>query len=250
VLVNLIITVLVVPPGNLLLLAIAGFLMMLRRRRGGSVLLGVSLAGLLLLAMPVVAGTLLSTLETGVAPPVSGASPPGAIVILSGDIHHLGGVEPQAGIGPLTLERLRAGALLYRATRLPVLTTGGIVGRDGPPLADLMAWSLKEDFAVPTRWVEDGSHTTWENAELSAAILKSEGIASVFLVTQAWHMRRAMVAFERFGIVVNPAPVSPDKYPGLRPINFFPTVSAWLSSYYALHEWIGCAWYTLRARWS
>jgi hypothetical protein len=28
---------------------------------------------------------------------------------------------------------------------------------------------------------------------------------------------------------------------------FLPNASAWLIGYYALHEWIGCAWYSLRA---
>ena len=28
--------------------------------------------------------------------------------------------------------------------------------------------------------------------------------------------------------------------------DFFPRVSAWQRSYFAFHEWIGCAWYALR----
>jgi len=29
-------------------------------------------------------------------------------------------------------------------------------------------------------------------------------------------------------------------------IDFVPAVGGWASSYLALHEWIGCAWYVLR----
>jgi uncharacterized SAM-binding protein YcdF (DUF218 family) len=115
-------------------------------------------------------------------------------------------------------------------------------------MAELMAKSLIEDFAVPTRWAEIDSRTTWENAKYSAAILKSNGISSVYLVTHAWHMRRALIAFTRFGIAAVPASVPPDEIARLRSAGFMPDASAWLQSYYALHEWIGCAWYALRAR--
>jgi len=27
---------------------------------------------------------------------------------------------------------------------------------------------------------------------------------------------------------------------------FVPNVGGWLASFYAVHEWVGCAWYALR----
>lgn len=237
---------LVVPPINLLLLAIAGFLMLCARRRGARWSLGVGLGGLLLLSLPAVATALLASLNVDDVPG-DAAAPPSAIVILGGDIHHLGGSSSTAGIGALTLERLRAGAELYRSTHLPVLVTGGIVGNEAPAVAELMAKSLEEDFAVPTRWVEKDSRTTWENAEFSAAILKPAGIKSIYLVTHAWHMRRALIAFAHFGIAATPAPLPPDRAKQMGVSGFIPGVSAWQTSYYAIHEWIGCAWYELRA---
>jgi uncharacterized SAM-binding protein YcdF (DUF218 family) len=245
---NFVATFLLVPPINLLLLAIAGFILVLRQHRAGRWILGASLFGLLVFALPITADSLLIMLEEAPARPVS-RLPPAAIVILGGDIHQMGGADPRTGIGSLSLERLLTGAELYRTTHLPVLTTGGILGRKGPSIADLMAQTLQQDFAVPTRWIEASSRDTWENAELSSAILKSEGIDSVFLVTHAWHMRRARIAFARFGIAVTPVPTSPDKAPGIRTAFLLPSASAWLISYYALHEWIGCAWYALRAHW-
>jgi uncharacterized SAM-binding protein YcdF (DUF218 family) len=240
---------LLVPPINLLLLALAGFVMLSARCRRARWVLGTGLGGLLLLALPAVATTLLSSLNVGNVA-VHANEPPSAIVILSGDIHHLDGSFPRAGVGALTIERLRAGAALYRGTHLPVLVTGGMVGGEPPAVAELMEQSLKEDFAVPTRWVEKNSHTTWENAEFSAAILRPEGIRSIYLVTHAWHMRRALIAFAHFGIAATPAPVPPDEPKRMRVSGLIPDVSAWQTSYYAIHEWIGCAWYELRAqRW-
>jgi uncharacterized SAM-binding protein YcdF (DUF218 family) len=200
------------------------------------------------LAIPLISNHLLVSLENASYLPAS-APPPAAIVILSGDIHRIKG-EPGIEIGSLTLERLRAGAAVYRTTHLPVLTSGGSFNPGSTPIADLMAKSLIEDFGVPTHWIESNSRTTWENAERSAAILKSEGIHSIFLVTHSWHMRRAVIAFSQFGISVTPAPTALDEHPGLRPADFIPSVSAWQRSYYALHEWIGCGWYALLAHWS
>ena len=62
-----------------------------------------------------------------------------------------------------------------------------------------MADSLRDDFQVPVSWVEDASDDTWENAAFSAEILKKRGIHSVYVVTQGWHMRRAMLAFRHAG---------------------------------------------------
>lgn len=240
---------LLVPPINLLLLAVAGFLMLCARRQGARWVLGIGLGSLLLLALPAVATALLASLNVGDIT-VHAAASPSAIVILSGDIHHLDGSSPTAGVGALTIERLRAGANLYRSTRLPVLVTGGIVGGEEPAVAELMEKSLNEDFAVPTRWVEKNSRTTWENAKFSAAMLKPEGIRSIYLVTHAWHMRRAVIAFAHFGIDATPAPVGPDEPKRVGILGLIPEVSAWQISYYAIHEWIGCAWYELRAqRW-
>ena len=233
------INVVVVPPINLLLLAVLGLLIMRWRRVAGARIMIVGIAGLLIFALPLIPDTLRSMLEDLPETPAS-APKPMAIVILSGDIHGIGRNE---SVGSLTLERLQTAAALYRTTHLPVLVTGGKMDENGPSLAKLMADSLAGDFNVPTRWREDRSRTTWENAEYSAAILKAAGIDSVFLVTHAWHMRRALIAFTHFGMIVKTAPVAPDLWRPSLSVDLVPSAKAWLNSYYAMHEWIGCAWY-------
>jgi uncharacterized SAM-binding protein YcdF (DUF218 family) len=170
---------------------------------------------------------------------------PQAIVILGGDLARVG-EPPFARAGRLTLDRLRAGAALHRRTGLPILVTGGIVQRDRPAVATIMAGSLREDFQVPVTWVEDASSDTWENASLSAEILRKQGVRSVFVVTQGWHMRRALLAFQHTGLIATAAPTSTD--PPFDPIvsDFVPHALSWEWSYYAVHEWIGCAWYAIR----
>lgn len=236
----------VVPPINLLLLTVVGFFLILYQRRIGFWLTSIGIVGLFVLALPVVGGTLLFWLEQ-LPRAGEGNAPPAAIVILGGDVFRTQAPDAKAEIGELTLERVRAGAALQHATHLPVLTSGGVVMEKTAPVANLMAESLRNDFGVEPRWTEPTSRDTWENAANSAAVLRSAGIHSIYLVTHAWHMRRALIAFRHFGLAVTPAPVPPAEGPHLELQSFVPTASAWLTSYYALHEWIGCAWYTLRA---
>ena len=109
-----------------------------------------------------------------------------------------------------------------------------------------MADSLQHDFQVPTEWLENSSVDTWQNAQLSAAILREHGIKSIYLVTHAWHMRRALMAFSHTGLVVTAAPVPLDRIQHASAMAFLPNAGSWMGSFYAVHEWIGCAWYALQ----
>jgi uncharacterized SAM-binding protein YcdF (DUF218 family) len=238
---------LLVPPANLVLVCLAGVLLGLHRSRAGRILVILGVCGLFILAMPISGGLMFASLEEDLPLIPSRANPPGAIVILTGDEGHGEGLVPRiASVGPLSLERLRAAAILYRRVKLPVLITGGRLHPEDEPLAAILARSLDEDFGVPVRWLETGSHTTWQSAEGTAAMLNAQGIDSIYLVTHGWHMRRSVLAFSRFGIHVTAAPVRLAQAPRWLFSDFIPTTSSWLTSYDGLHEWIGCAYYALR----
>lgn len=238
-------TALTVPPPNLVLLAIVGLWLMRRRRqsRAGPVIVALSLAGLLILSLPIVGQALLISLEQGLPLTPPAGSAPQAIIILSAELDHVRGGDEPVRPGPLTLQRLQAGAALYRRTHLPVLVSGGVLGAQEAPIATVMAESLNADFGVPVRWTEDRSRTTWENAADSAAILRPLGIRSVYVVTHAWHEKRAVLAFRHFGLLPTAAPVQLDALRG----GVWPSTTGWSRSYYALHEWIGYIWYWLHA---
>ncbi len=230
------VTPFVVPPVNLALLALVAQLAGWRR------LAGLAVAALLLLAVPLVADALLGTLERG-----QGAGDPAgaqAIVVLGAEVVRLadGSTVP----GPLSLERLRTAAALARRTGLPLLVSGGVTQPGAAPVAVAMADSLRADFQVPARWIEDRSADTFENARDSAALLAAAGVATLLVVTDQWHMRRALLAFRTTGLRAIPAPVPPQAASGAQVEDLVPRASAWLRSYYALHEWIGIGWYELR----
>jgi uncharacterized SAM-binding protein YcdF (DUF218 family) len=237
---------LLLPPVNLVFAILVGVVLLRRWPRLARWLIGVAALLLLAMAMPALAGTLLCALERNLPMTPPADKPPGAIVILGADIAHVDGAQSSPMVGPLTLERLRAGAALERRTRLPILVSGGVIGDSPPSLAVLMRESLTQDFQVPARWTEDRSSNTWENARDSAAILRAAGIGSIYLVTHSWHERRALIAFAATGITVTVAPTPLDRPPKPDLSDFVPEARAWQTSYYALHEWIGCVWYALR----
>jgi uncharacterized SAM-binding protein YcdF (DUF218 family) len=240
------IEILAIPPTGFVVLVVIGLLLSGGRRGFGHRLTWISLIALILLGMPVVSGSLLLTLETGLPGTPPADHPPQAIIVLGGEI--IRARDEKLGIRPglLTLDRLRTAAALHRRTGLPILVTGGTTQPNTAAVGLIMEQSLKDDFQTPARWVESQSADTWENARFSADILRAEGITSVYVVTHAWHMRRAVLAFQGTGLTVTAAPASLDDPlgPGLN--DFLPRAAGWQAGYLAIHEWVGYGWYALR----
>ena len=232
---------LLIPPTALLLPLALG--VALRRRW----LAGLALAGLVLLALPITAPAL-NELMADTAP-VRADLRPQAIVVLSAERRDgpPGGVLEGEDIGAFTTERVRAGVVLARRTGLPVLVSGGVLKPGTPPIAATMARIMTDEFRFTPRWVEGKSLTTWENAVFSAAMLRADGITTIYLVTTSWHMARSRLAFERAGLAVVPMPARAMQGPTWAAWEFIPTAASWQRSYYALHEVIGYWWYRVRA---
>ena len=231
------------PPLGLLLLAVvAGLLAWRGRRWAGWLAAGCALA-VLLLATPAVASALRWSLERELSTAIPGEAAAAAIIILGAEVAH---GRTGAGVGPLTLERLRAGAALHRATGLPMLVTAGILADGDPPLAELMAASLAEDFRAPARWVERQAADTAQNARLSAALLRRDGVTTAYLVSHAWHLPRALGAFARAGFAVLPAPVLAGRPPAWGPTQWLPRADRLAESWFMIREWAGRAVYAWR----
>ena len=241
-----IIVTLALPPTGFVVLLTAGLLMRGRWWRFGRRLTWAALIALILFGMPIVSTSLLLALETDLpmVPPVD--DPPQAIVVLSAEMIRTHQEKLGFRPGLLSLDRLRTAAMMHRRTGLPILVSGGDARPGSPALADVLAQSLNEDFQTQPRWVEAKSSDTWENARFSAAILKAQGITSIYLVTHSWHMRRALLAFRGTGLIVTAAPTSLDDTLGPDLGDFLPRASGWQTGYFAMHEWIGYAWYMLR----
>ena len=109
-----------------------------------------------------------------------------------------------------------------------------------------MADSLHDDFGVTVRWQEGRSRTTWENAQFSAEVLLPEGIKRVVVVTQAWHMPRAVWSFQKAGFEVVSAPVGFLGVDNARPLGgWMPEFKSIWQSGQLLNEAVGQVGYSL-----
>jgi uncharacterized SAM-binding protein YcdF (DUF218 family) len=234
------------PPVGLLLPLILGLFLLPRWRRLGLAISGASALLLLVLALPVTGSLMSRGLEANLPRVPPPTDPPQAVVILSAEARAVDARRQRYEPGPLTWERLVPGTQLARQARLPILVTGGAMRPGAPSLAEVMARSAADTLGAPVRWIEPRARDTWENAAFSARILHDAGIRRVYLVSHAWHLRRAIAAFARFGIAATAVPVRPYVMHDAGWEDFLPSIAGWTASYHALHEWIGLFYYALR----
>ncbi len=240
------IAALLIPPGSLLLLAAVGAVAALRRHRIGRLLVVLSFVALYLLSARFVADALLKTLEPEPQDPRSDRSGLAIVVLGGGTYFSAPEYGRQDTVSAYTLARLRYAAYLHHELGKPIMTTGGAPQGNAVPEAEQMRQVLRQDFRVPVQWAEQGSNNTLENARLSYRLLDAAGIQRIYLVTHAWHMPRAKLAFERAGFTVIPAPTGYSTRYELTVLDFLPSANALLRSSHFFHEAAGLGWYHLR----
>lgn len=233
------------PPTVFIALSLVGALIALVWRRCGIGLALASGLALYVAATPALSSYLVHRVEAAVPQNVDlGAAQ--AIVVLGGDVSPGDGADIPDRLGPLSLERVVFGAQAYRRLNLPVAVSGGRLEGTQVSEALLMKTALEENFAVPVVWSEDRSRTTWENAVYTARLLEREKLTTIVLVTQAWHLPRALWAFERVGLTALPWP-APRTALRLGALDdFLPSIAALHDTAQALHEMIGGVYYRLR----
>lgn len=231
------------PPLGLLLPGIAGLWLLPRRRRLGKSLIGLSLAGLWLLSTPIVADALLDSLKP---PPAALTGREADAIVILGGGRNSGSLEYGGDtVNRFSLERVRYGARLAKQLRKPVLVTGG-APEGGRSEGDIMRALLRDEYGLDARWAEETARNTRENARNSAVILGKAGIRRVYLVTHAWHLKRALPEFEATGLTVVPAGTGYYLGGELSPLDFLPQAKSLEHSFLAMHEWIGLLWYRIR----
>lgn len=143
----------------------------------------------------------------------------------------------------LSVERLRYGLWLSRATNLPVAFSGGVGygSLPGSTEAEIAARIAATEFGRPLKWTESQSRDTSENAHYTVALLAGQGIERIVVVTHGFHMRRAVANFERAaqrsGVAMSilPAPMGMANRSG----GWTPSVEGFMQVRLALREWLG-----------
>ena len=188
--------------------------------------------------------TMLRGLESDFTIP---GNPEGDVIILLG-----GGayeeVQDISGVGAPSesmLERIVTAVRLQKRLNIPVIVSGG-------------AWENKKsearivkrfliDLGVPEQKVivEEKSRDTIENAQYTSEICKKNGYQKPLLVTSAFHIKRSLLSFEKFGIKAIPFPAGlktwQDKKYGWG--DYLPGPTAFEMSYTALREYAGLVFY-------
>lgn len=239
---------LVLPLAALVLLALAGLMLAAQRQhKGKGLLLGlISLTSLWLLSCQGMAVWLAAN-ALPQYPPVTPAQLKSghiqAIVVLGGGIYPQAPEYGQAQPGPATAARLRYGIWLARQTGLPLAFTGGkgwaASGSTAVSEAEVAGQVALQEYGVAFRWLETKSRDTLENASLLAPMLKRDGVSKIALVTDATHMPRSVLAFERQGLAISPAPTGFILPTRSGPLLWLPSTEGITASTRVLHELLG-----------
>lgn len=247
-----ILTALILPPSSPLLLVLLGLGMawprqrLRRAARLGAVLAVLGTVLLWLLSCQAVAVWLSRHALPQIAalPPQPGAvlraEKVQAVVVLGGGVWREAPEYGQAQASPHTAARLRYGMHLVRASGLPLAFAGGVGwGAADPEVTEAeVARRHVEQAGLGIRWLDDRSRDTGENAQRMAGLLLPQGVRRIALVSEAWHLPRAIREFERAGLQVLPAPtgfIGPDSSALLQ---WLPSGKSLMDTRQVLREWL------------
>lgn len=205
-------------------------------------------------SLPVTGHLLLGSLEWSYPPQVDWPADSQAIVVLSGGYAPPDAVRRDMQPSSSTLYRLLTARNVYKVHGpCPIIVSGGKFDPSRYPDPDSQRMQdLLVELGVPAKDIvqESESRSTYENAVHVAQLLKARGLDRAILVTDAFHMRRSVLCFEKQGIQLDPAPCNHLATEWTLPFIywFLPDRSAATSSQTALNEWIGQLWYWLHGR--
>ena len=237
-----------IPPAINIVVIFTGLLLLRKFFKAGVTLIFLSVVSLYLLSTPSVSSHLGHSLESHAALQIEDL-PAGEnlYIVVAGASHYVnaeefGGPVPNAS----GLVRLHYAADLHNRTDLPILITGGPIPGHNDSHAEVMADILERVYKIKAQRLETKSRTTLENAFFSAEMLAPEGVKKIILVTQSYHMKRAVLLFKHAGFEVIPAPTQlSDRYDLSNWLFWMPDAGSLQESSRVIYEYIGTGWYRM-----
>jgi uncharacterized SAM-binding protein YcdF (DUF218 family) len=174
-----------------------------------------------------------------------------AIVLLSAGSRtvHGPGTDKISVLNLAGAARVIEAARVFRTMDSPwIVSSGGAAaGRDMTPESETMKTALIQ-LGVPADRIllESTSHTTRDQAVLTAAILRNLGVSSLVLVTSDGHMRRALATFRHEGLKPVPAVARDPLDSQWIGLEWLPTQQGMEFAQAIAHEYIALAWYKVR----
>jgi uncharacterized SAM-binding protein YcdF (DUF218 family) len=131
-----------------------------------------------------------------------------AIVVLGSMVY------PGGRLGPSLERRVEWAATLFKRGLAPTIICSGGIGTN-PPAEAAVACARLIQLGVPETALlrEDQSHNTEQNAAFTAAMLRAHNWHSIIVVSDGYHMYRAVQMFERTGMMVYPSPAVVESIP-------------------------------------
>ncbi|OGT39877.1 MAG: hypothetical protein A3E81_01790 [Gammaproteobacteria bacterium RIFCSPHIGHO2_12_FULL_36_30] len=243
----------ILPPGLNLLLMGVGLIFLTRTQYLGKSLIAISGISFWLFCTPAVAQLLINYLQEQYPRLQVGQitkKKSSAIIVLGGG--HTISTETSSGyiLSGSTEFRLRYAVYLYRHTHFPIIVSGGATHKSSPAESHFMKVEMKNYFKTPVAWQENQSINTRDEGNLMVPILEKHNIRIAYLITNAWHMPRAMYtfhySFRHTDIKIIAAPMGYSTFQRNQGVlNFLPSLGGLDTSELAIHEYIGILAYRL-----
>ena len=227
----------------LLLILITLGCSLLRRRKTAGVILVLTAVLFSSIGCGLVPSLFLADLQSGYSANAVIQEAHSTAIILLGN-----GTERATGVGgvviepgPLAYGRIVKALEVYRTCKqkisaCTVVVTGGDPQHHSAAEATVYG-SLLQRLGVDSAdlLLENRSLNTWQNAQFTAALLKSRPADQVFLVTSGYHLRRSLLYFGHFGI--HGQPVRADSISA--EASLVPLSYNFLLTDMAIHEYVG-----------
>jgi uncharacterized SAM-binding protein YcdF (DUF218 family) len=236
------ITPFILPPGLFIIILIfsGALFIYFKRRKTGIFALAIGLIFWLFCSAPF-SNFLMRGLESNfqITVPVKGD----VIILLGGGIKE--NVPDLSGTGipsDAMLGRIVTAARLQKKVNLPIIVSGGTVFENKNSEA-VIARRFLVDLGVAENKIlmEDKSRDTYENAKYAREICQRFDFKLPILVTSAYHLKRAKMAFDMLDMPVTPFPAffRAEKSPNYNWRSFLPTAGSLKEVSEALHEYLG-----------
>ena len=160
-----------------------------------------------------------------------------AVVVLGGGVYPNGYFKSR----PEAFERIVYGLILARRHNIPFVFSGGGVKYNESKLVKVdikhLCKSLGCYFSI---YFDNKSLNTYQNGYYTSVLFEKYGLVkNIYLVTTAYHMKRATLIFKHFGFEVHSRPVG-FFYEGRYIFwDFLPHMDNFYESYKAIHEIFG-----------
>lgn len=150
-------------------------------------------------------------------------------------------VWPDEQPGPSLKARTERAIELYREGYASHLIPSGGLGRHPPEEAEVMG-RLALEAGIPSEalFLEKDSHSTWENLLGARNIMQDRGWDTAVIVSDPYHMKRALLMAEDLGLTAHGSPVedSPNYSVPVRRL------------FYTSREVFALWWYLVQRSWS